>query len=116
MTDELMQQLKDAGFKQSGEGSHKFDVNDENIFCFMDDGIVQYKDKSWGKLEAIYFPTLSELIAACGDEFVSLVQYSPGWWRANGNSPLYDEGTNWVDGARAPEEAVAKLWLTLNKK
>lgn len=88
MTHEIMQKLKNAGFLL-----HPL-LENSNLF-------VQ--------------PTLSELIEACGEYFVSLTQYESGWFRAEGNYPLYDEGTNWSD-AHSPEEAVAKLWLTLNKK
>lgn len=56
---------------------------------------------------------LSELIKACGNDFVSLVQYEPGLFRVNGNSSKYSKGTHWVDSCRTPEEAAKKFFLTL---
>jgi hypothetical protein len=57
-----------------------------------------------------HIPTLSELVEACGDGFFSLSRHVNIWQ------------TNWQDGmagetaGNTPEEAVAELWLKLNKK
>lgn len=58
---------------------------------------------------------LSELIEACGDRFVSLdkVEDPKGW------SCSYEDlegGIEDVGCFNTPEEAVANLWLELNKK
>ena len=61
-------------------------------------------------------PTLSELIEACGEEFDSLHQISNKGekrWQADGIHKSM--GTIFVYGA-TPEEAVAKIWLQLNKE
>ena len=51
------------------------------------------------------FPTLEELIDACGENFGSLDRRHEGWLaRANGDQRCL---------ARTPAEAVARLWLTL---
>jgi hypothetical protein len=62
-------------------------------------------------------PPLSELIAACGLPFTLTYQdgYEAGSWIAG--KGIDDDGK--VDcGVRGfnPEEAVARLWLALNKK
>lgn len=95
MNYELAKQLKDAGFPQSDECEH----------CgnFLG-GTFRLAD------EDVYRPTLSELIEACGDNFESLMlRLHNHTWAVS--SPLAMLG-----GFKTPEEAVAKLWLALNKK
>jgi hypothetical protein len=68
--------------------------------------------------DRVYEPTLSELIAECGDGFESVRRMfdggrTLGWeaWSANldlFNRMFHGEGPS-------PEEAVARLWLALNK-
>lgn len=99
MTYELAKQLKDAGFPQSGQG-----------------GCVDEFGKEWDSIHNFscawaYLPTLEELIEALGD----VSSFS-----------LYNDGVNWrasygymnarVLSASTPTEAVARLWLALNKK
>lgn len=62
----------------------------------------------------VWHPTLEELIEACGDKFISLVRYlNPklGFYADGGSidAILREDGIS-------PEEAVANLWLVLNKK
>jgi hypothetical protein len=65
------------------------------------------------------FPTLSQLIEACGDRFHSLGLRLP-----KGNKPVpkwhvaSQTPASFTHEAMAdtPEEAVARLWLALNKK
>lgn len=92
MNYELARQLKEAGFPQ--------------------DGIGQFVDT---KLAS---PTLSELIEACGDDFDGLmpqrrVKNSLGKFVAM--KDRYESLSDCFFG-ETPEEAVAKLWLKLNKK
>ena len=73
----------------------------------------------------VYFnnpPTLSELIEACGDGIHSIRK---GIWKGNGNwmasqDSLDSAGNSYpvepVGTGDTPEEAVAKLWLAINKK
>ncbi len=64
--------------------------------------------------EPVYTPTLSELIEVCGKPFE--LRWLPDWdkWLA--------EHTNYIDSppeqgyGSTPEEAVARLWLLINKK
>lgn len=63
-------------------------------------------------------PTLPELIEACGKRFYKLVypnSRSYPTWRAFSYSPF---GAKSIETAfyTTPEEAVARLWLALNKK
>lgn len=78
-----------------------------------------YKDGSRSVGETAT-PTLSELIEACGDAFDSLVRVAITdhlgggniiKWRAQARDPQTPDGR-----ASTPEEAVARLWLSLNKK
>ena len=55
------------------------------------------------------FPTLSELIKACGKGLWSLVNAGEDWIAKNDKLKLAFAG-------KTPEEAVARLWLALNKK
>lgn len=90
MTDGLVKQLKDAGFPKE---------------CFK-----EYDPDSMGMDERE--PTLSELIEAC-EGFTTLGHYMSAekdyWWASAVKNRIFDEE------AKSPEEAVAKLWLALNK-
>lgn len=100
---ELAKQLKDAGFPQTGQ-------------------LVEMWQKPNGGYTAfpngpIKFPTLEELIDACGEKFDCLWFTPEGWedktyWRARCK---HDYGNHTCDGS-TPLEAVAHLWLDLNKK
>ncbi len=62
-------------------------------------------------------PSLSELIAACGEKFLFLKRRKENEWVAHtslrGNNP----DVYWKDGVGSiPEESVANLWLNINKK
>jgi hypothetical protein len=94
MTYELAKQLKDVGFPQK----------DRLEPMFYDTG----KGQSAGKFEMLFVPNLSELIESCGDKFAHLKRYYPsGVWEAATDG--------FEQQAHSPEEAVAKLWLELNK-
>ena len=96
MTYELAKQLKDAGFPQKEKLTG-------DIIALNG---IEYPD----------FPTLSELIDECGDGFSQLHKWDDGDWAAFsesnwGNAP---DGKECI--GETPTEAVAKLWLELNKK
>jgi hypothetical protein len=86
MENKLVKQLEDAGFPSSKENEDYYE-----------------EFRYWIP------PTLSELIGACGGRFSALM-VGPGLtlWSARGNG-IEVRGGN-------PEEAVANLWLELNKK
>ena len=62
-------------------------------------------------MKYIDFPTLSELIEACGDDFFQLTKGSNQWYAENDDG----EGNIPIQSGSTPEEAVVKLWLELNK-
>lgn len=82
---ELAKELKDAGFPQADLGgfNHTDDLN---------------------------YPTLSELIEACGEEFYSIVRMGTAGFKAF--SAVEDNEISTAT-APTPEEAVARLWLAL---
>ena len=104
MTYELVKQLKEAGYpiKEHLWYDNFMSMNDVCSNC------VAYKDGSefpW------CIPILSELIKECGDKFYALVRDDETLkWRA-----MKDRGDLGLEGL-TPEEAVANLWLELNKK
>ncbi len=100
MEHELALKLKDAGFLQGGAGDTVYEIICEGTVD------VAYFDPA-------YAPTLSELIEACiGEYWFTLAELKPHAWRAEGRT--LDLKTLRGKG-KTPEEAVAKLWLELNK-
>lgn len=100
MNYELVKQLKDAGFPQDWS---RFEDHDPELLI-----------KNWDMYSKGYSPTLSELIEACGDEFKGILRnVVPGiigerWIVSNMDENLFTTSST-------PEEAVAKLWLVINK-
>jgi len=107
MTYKLALQLKNAGFPQK-----------DRPFCVSTKMELDEK----GEQVRCYIPTLSELIEACGDNenrFIRLQSYydkNDLMWQAddNGNFIIRDDIVS--ETGSTPEEAVANLWLALNKK
>ena len=95
MNYELAKKLKDGGFPQEGKGNY-----------------IDGEDCDVCGNHVYYVPTLSELIEACGDRFWKLIKsYTYNKWSA-----ITSEDTQIVVLGKTPEEAVANLWLELNKK
>lgn len=92
---ELAKKLKDAGFQIPY--IHKGDFHE---FVLGE-----------GKL---YLPTLSELIEACGDGFVSLIAPTGENtnWSAKGGNDEY----SYHEFGVTPEEAVTNLYLAISQK
>lgn len=115
MNYELAKQLKEAGFPNIREIISKdIDVkmvNLEVIGQFEKENIIGYE-----------MPTLSELIEACGECLSHIKRLPVGgkeyWWAvSNCGHPEHEwGGNNLEEQGSTPEEAVAKLWLELNKK
>lgn len=113
ITYELAKKLKDAGFPQ--------EILNEVSIRGLD-----ARTRSYHRNQDIYYPTLEELIEACGEEgfeFLSVLKKasknpscgSPSVWQAAG--PSDGMGENRQEGfGDSPSEAVANLWLALNKK
>ncbi len=155
ITYELAKQLKNAGFPQHIERvvsteevtCHNIPVYDHRIFDLSLMGYPKeepdyYTQGKWrsahyfsrqyidsDECDILYYPTLSELIEACGEKFHDLtrcgLQYKsakaireietnlriPGGWEAS-SEEKEDEYT-WEWGS-TPEEAVAKLYIELH--
>ena len=69
------------------------------------------QERYWSKEEVCYIPTLSELIEACGHRFKNLEKYNGDFWSCN-----CDKVSCLVHSCKTPLEAVAKLYIKLNKK
>lgn len=101
MNYELAKQLEAAGFKQYGDNRA---VDGAKIMIGHPDYTAEY-----------YVPTLEELVEECGDGFVSVVGRNRKHWLASLSSV---DGTTLIQigFGDSPTEAVAKLWLALNKQ
>ena len=98
MKQELLKKLKDTGFPKH-ECSYL--VKGE-IIC--------------GMCEQGMSPSLSELIKACGDRF-AMIGREENYWYARADEACNECSSTQPSGeGDTPEEAVANLWLSLNKK
>jgi len=112
MNYELAKQLKDAGFPQKYSNGKRFwmyDSSDDDYTKIIHDGNI---DNALDDEQLFYIPTLSELIDTCGDNFVALSKMGEDWYCAENGVPV----RLIANESKTPEEAVAKLWLALNKK
>ena len=89
MNYELAKQLKDVGFPQ--------DIP---------------TDKKASFIGSVKIPTLSELIEACGNDF----KYLERLREPDEEGSFWAQSDNIGVAGTTPEEAVASLWLALNKK
>lgn len=107
MNYELAKQLKDAEFHQRA-GLEGNDLKSHIKFGFpiyaCEHGKANHCENE------VFYPKLGELIEACRDGFYSLVHRFNNWQCYGGEQmQICMEGST-------PEEAVAKLWLSLDKK
>ena len=127
MNYELAIKLKEAGFPQEpfwsdyGEmiyygGSWYFIPVEEGCpnIVFADEKLYEEGIKRGDNL--IKIPILSELIEACGGVFIDLRREKENEWVAK-SQELINEKDNKVllVSGTIPEEAIARLWLELNK-
>lgn len=104
MNYELAKKLKEAGLPQKPQNAFS-----SNQYFNDDDG--EY-----------YLPNLGELIEACGDRFRTLIYCGceKCKWNVHGDEEIdgWNEKDDWRGSfnGSTPEEAVAELWLKLNKK
>lgn len=80
--------------------------------CHNEQGRREYQKNKF--TDFICFPTLEELIDACGDDFFMLEHNSPSVTRTP-HWAAFTKDLFWKAGS-TPCEAVARLWLTINKK
>lgn len=119
MNKELAKQLKDAGFPQEKSGFvfYKLQTGDNAPHYLLR---ARYGLNGYTKsevLECIDAPTLSELIEACGHQIgFILTEIDESEEPDYGQTSWTAESYNYNTTGLTPEEAVAKLWLELNKK
>lgn len=112
MNFELAKKLKDAGFPQDKINTSR---NGDGV-SYLDSGMERGHERDisasdYYKLQdRCYVPTLSELIEACGEEFMKLQRHDSGMWFVFSS----DHGIL-LPWSSTPEEAVANLWLKLNE-
>ena len=126
MNYELAKQLKDAGFPLN-----KCNRKEEEIFLktVMELTLDDYLKCGYFVVnsELYRIPNLEELIDACGDAFLGLhksyTNIDKFEWYANTHTHPCDcgkeecKGYNWEhETGKTPTEAVAKLYLELNKE
>ncbi len=109
MNEKLALSLRDAGYPQG-----QMPYYDSEGYIHRSEEEIE----NW-----VYEPSLSELIEACGDGFPALQRSN--MWRGtyNPDGPKEFVGLRWfidlgdtlIEG-ETPEEAVAVLWMSINKK
>lgn len=104
MTYELAKDLKDAGFVWN---THTL----SNGECGICGKYMNLTDTA--SICESYYPTLSELIEACGPAYFCLSRRDHIW---KAEHPHKELRLLVESSGLTPEEAVARLWLALNKK
>ena len=104
MNYELVRELKEAGFPQDLGGQRE-----ERCYIHERGHMYTYENASFDV--ELYIPNLEELLEACGDAFSSLNRF-PHVWTCHG----YGKTSIEIKEGKTPTEAVARLWLALNKK
>ena len=100
----LAKELKEAGFDQPNTNPGL-------------KGEVKTRDDVQSTVPPVYFPTLSELIEACGEGFQVLFRDDDGFEAESTGQHIEDAPYGlgrYVEQGKTPEEAVARLWLALN--
>jgi hypothetical protein len=106
MLKELAKELNGAGFPNIQDLQHR----QGREFLNPEGRISIYSVGDGAPTEDWFLPTLYELIAACGDKFSTLI-LDGGKWRCTASG--YE---GYDDLYSTPTEAVARLWMALNKK
>lgn len=129
MTPELAKKLHDNGFPNLAVYSHSFseEPNDNphregwnvKATCKFCGEVREYAtggtrfttfNEGCPIISNYRFPTLSKLIEACDDDIDLVIRSARSWAsKVVDNKVIKQHGST-------PEEAVAKLWLELNKK
>lgn len=121
---ELAKQLKETGFPQELKLGTGIVYDNGKVTDFVCQGNGDECDcttpnyAGYGIGEWVRFPTLSELIEACGDNFIELdnlagIPDENKVWKAIGERYLLEEVERHFGEGKTPEEAVAKLWISL---
>ena len=107
MTYEQAKELKDKGFPQ--QGGHSFGEHLHPLSGKVE--VFEECNSMSTKIDFdsyVYIPTLSELIEACGEDFISLERHHPSIWSCLGDQGFEESGST-------SEEAVMNLWKKLNE-
>lgn len=106
MTHSLAKALKDNGYPLKNYG--------DSIYMLLSSS--ESEPYTFKIDERLYiWPTLFELIEACGPVFYDLVLHPGGGrWHASDELSIYRDG--YSASGSTPEEAVAKLWLAIHRK
>ena len=122
--------LKEAGFKYKAPETYQEAYTSGGKLAYMDcdkGGVFWLDNDVLDEEDLIFIPTLSELIDACGKRFAKLTRLIPPnprkarrqLWLAYGFElePIDNTAPKPMisEMGKTPEEAVAKLWLKLNK-
>ncbi len=110
MNYELAKKLKDTGFPQK---QGRMLIDPRKPIIHNNEIIGTESVEMWANRNAIA-PTLFELIEACGYGFRSLSFHSDGRWLVKGGKAAFGKWK--LFNGKTAEEAVANLWLALNKK
>jgi hypothetical protein len=103
---EIAKRLKDAGFPQRHSSGTAF--NEQGLTIQLVNG------RQWtANCADVSIPTLNELIKACGEKFGGL-EHLPNEGRNKYRAYTQPNGLSGY--GETIEEAVARLWLVLNKK
>jgi hypothetical protein len=104
---DLAKRLKAAGFPQRFTGGSAF--NEQGL------AIQLNGERSWKAMDSdVSIPTMNELIKACGEKFGGLERFLDGTKnRFRAYTIFPDTPSGYAD---SPEEAVARLWLLLNRQ
>lgn len=109
MNYELAKELHDLGFRKD----HELDDKTAS-YCLNCPFVESYTTtEPHDGFTLMCYPTLSELIEACGDCGFALIQAGKEWRAYSGYA---DDDYSFDGQGKTPEEAVAKLWLILNNK
>jgi hypothetical protein len=113
---QLAQELRSAGFTQSTELDSVYALSEHLRIRRRDALRMWYGSKRKAGLtveleqEAVYAPTLSELVTACGKP-LQLACDEAGKWQASG---LISDRQFVADGETA-DESLARLWLLMQQ-
>lgn len=114
----ILRQLKESGFPDDGDpyntGEYIFGIPQREIDLVLLDKHPDFK----GKVDEIFNLSISleKLIEECGGWFKKLEPLGGGlFWRAE-SIEMMGIKIGLQGGGKTPNEAVARLWLELNKK